>query len=161
MTTNQIAFIIDRYNNQPIAADKLGGTLELVEMTLAYNRFYNERVTEGEILNKLIGLRKDGKLPKKTDRGVKSKPKPTFGRTKNGKLTVKVELEIEFHSVCSIIDDMLTTGERMPVTRQEVYDYLISHPDSVNAKGYWQDELTEPEMAKIQETVFRLFPDLV
>lgn len=161
MTTKQIEFIIEQYRRQPIAADKLGGTLELTEMTLRYNQWFGVRATEGEILSKLIGMRKDGKLPKKTVRIARIKAKPSWPKAEKLTFKVKIEITVEFHTVCSIVDDMLALGELMPVTRQEIYDYLMKHPDSANHSGYWQDEHTELEISKIQETVFRLFPDLV
>lgn len=159
MTTEQSAFLIEAYDNQFIAVDRLGGTLELTEMTLRFNQTFKTRLTEGQILSWLIGKRKNGELPKKTDRGTKPKAKESWPKAKDGKMRVKVEISLGAQQICEIVSTIVLMGLSLPVTRAEVYDYFVENSarcwDST-----WEINHSFAEIMTIKATVQRLFPEL-
>lgn len=160
MNTEQQTLLVQLYDEQPVAVDSLGGTNELKHITLEYRKVFKVNVSEEYILTQLIGLRKSGVLGRKTDRGEKPKAKPTWPKAEGGKFRVKVEVQVDLTGACSIISDMIMLGELPPVTRQEVFDFLIAYPDSAVHAGYWEDNLNEKEIAIIRATAERLFPEL-
>lgn len=140
-------YLVELYNGQALSTDALAGSEELTAITERLNGMVGAHFTTDEVLGKLVKLRKTGKLKRKTNKTEGRETKVAWPKAVDGVFRVDVVLSIDKECMCSAVESM---GE-VPVSRQEVFDYVRTYPSSINYQ--WVSEKT----VKIVE---RLFPEL-
>lgn len=156
--------LIEVYDEQPLTPDKLAGSPGLAKLGKAYHEraHRNVLIHDNTLLQRLIDMRKDGKLPRKTDRVI-GKPKPEGWpkykdlKTANGEKFYEVKLthRITLRSIAAVLHaHMDVYGNPRPLTRGEVYQLVAEYaPAGYVAK---EDSYSETIIAIAEH----LFPEL-
>jgi hypothetical protein len=141
--------ILELYYAQPHGTDALAGSPELEDICFKFRQATGLKLTESQMLAELIKLRKSGVL-KARDREAKKVVKPTWPKFDGDGFVVNIPIKISSYKMAGIFAHM-EEMENLPVTRQEVYDYIIENPHAL------ENELDLSEAGEVR--MKQLFPE--
>ncbi len=141
------------YGEGTLTPEKMAASDELRKVGAMYRFKTNDyQVTDNDLLQRLLDLRKMGKLPRRTAR-ERRVVEPSWGELEDGAYTVTIDHKIDRQDIIDCLYQWHCRDENeLPLTRAETLEIVIE----VLSKGLEESGLTD----RVAPTVDRLFPEL-
>ncbi len=144
--------LCDLYYDQPRATDTLGGTPELTAIVSRYRERTGTPADESSVLTRLIQLRKNGTLKKRSERSPPMERQPGWGDPWGDHYLVTMPVAVTLYDM---MDAVQWAGGPLPVTRAEVLTAVVKYFRTVTPQSRREYD------KELWERVRHLFPEFV